>query len=98
MALCLANSLIARKGFNCYDQLVRYRWWQIHGYMSSTGKCFDIGVATAKSLNEFSHRQKIFADKHQIPLEDIDYLSEENHLQKFDVFCSEDRIAGNAGR
>ena len=95
MALCLANSLIARKGFNCYDQLVRYRWWQIHGYMSATGKCFDIGSATRTSLDEFSRRQKIFADEYQIPFEDMDYLSDEDLLHKFDVFCSEDGVAGN---
>ena len=95
MALCLANSLIGRKGFCCYDQLVRYRWWQIHGYMSSTGKCFDIGAATRKSLEEFSRRQRIFAEEYQIPLQDLDYLYDENLLQKFDVFCSEDGVAGN---
>lgn len=88
MALCLANSLIACEGFNCYDQLVRYRWWHIHGYMSSTGKCFDIGSATSQSLNEFSRRQRIFAEENNIPIDDLDFLSDENLLQKFNVFVA----------
>ncbi|CAF4805776.1 unnamed protein product, partial [Rotaria sp. Silwood1] len=50
MALCLANSLIACQDFVPYDQLVRYKWWYRHGYMSSTGQCFDIGAATRQSI------------------------------------------------
>jgi len=95
MALCLANSLIARRGFNCYDQLVRYKWWHINGYMSSTGKCFDIGSATNHSLREFAHRQKIFSQENNIPLEELDFLSDVNLLHKFDVYCSEQGVAGN---
>ncbi|CAF1509657.1 unnamed protein product, partial [Rotaria sordida] len=30
MALCLANSLVARRDFIPYDQLVRYKWWYKH--------------------------------------------------------------------
>ena len=47
MALCLALSLIAKKDFVPYDQLVRYQWWYQQGFMSSTGHCFDIGAATS---------------------------------------------------
>jgi hypothetical protein len=46
MALCLANSLVARRDFIPYDQFVRYKWWNEFGYMSATGYCFDIGTAT----------------------------------------------------
>jgi len=95
MGLCLANSLIARHAFNCYDQLVRYRWWYIHGYMSSTGKCFDIGAATSQSLSEFARRQKIFSEENNIPLEELDFLSNVNLLKKFNVYCSEAGVAGN---
>lgn len=43
MALCLADSLIERRGFDADDQMQRYqRWWRA-GYLSSTGACFDIG-------------------------------------------------------
>jgi ADP-ribosylglycohydrolase len=95
MALCLANSLVARRDFIPYDQLVRYKWWHKFGYMSSTGKCFDIGAATSQSLYEFERRQKKFAEKNKIPFEQIDKLSDWHLLDEFDVYCSEDEVAGN---
>jgi ADP-ribosyl-[dinitrogen reductase] hydrolase len=53
MALCLAESLVERGGFDPVDQLQRYvRWWR-EGYWSSTGTCFDIGNATAAALARF---------------------------------------------
>ncbi len=53
MALCLAASLIESEGFDPSDQMRRYvRWWR-EGYMSSTGRCFDIGVTTSKALSRF---------------------------------------------
>lgn len=58
MTLCLASSLIAEKGFNPYDQLVRYKWWYKHGYLSSNGRCFDIGSATQMALDQFIYFQK----------------------------------------
>ncbi|CAF3576237.1 unnamed protein product, partial [Rotaria socialis] len=95
MALCLANSLVACRGFNPYDQLVRYKWWYKFGYMSSTGHCFDIGAATGNSLREFEHRQDIFAEKFSIPLTNIDQPPNGELVQKFNVYCSEDGVAGN---
>ena len=53
MALCLAESLVERDGFDPLDQMERYcRWWQ-EGYLSSNGRCFDIGVTTAAALGQF---------------------------------------------
>ncbi|CAF1358294.1 unnamed protein product [Adineta steineri] len=95
MALCLANSLIANRDYNPYDQLVRYKWWYKHGYMSSTGQCFDIGAATRQSVLEFEQRQKKYAKSHNISLDQIDYLSDSELLKKFDVYCSEEEVAGN---
>ncbi|CAF4684835.1 unnamed protein product [Rotaria sp. Silwood2] len=95
MALCLAISLIARQGFVPYDQLVRYKWWYKHGYMSSTGQCFDIGTATKDSILEFEKRQKMFAQQHNIPLNEIDFLSDRALLQVFNVQCSQQGVAGN---
>jgi ADP-ribosylglycohydrolase len=94
MALCLAISLVARRNFVPYDQLVRYKWWYLYGYMSSTGKCFDIGAATRQSLDVFIRRQDAFAKKRKIPVEKLDYLSDPL-LQKFDVYCSTQDVAGN---
>ena len=53
MALCLGQSLLDRQGFDPVDQLTKYvRWWH-EGYMSSTGRCFDIGNATCAALRRF---------------------------------------------
>jgi ADP-ribosylglycohydrolase len=95
MALCLANSLVVRRDFIPYDQLVRYKWWYRFGYMSSTGKCFDIGKATKESLEEFECRQKKFLLKHKISPDAIDYLSNPHLLRQFDVNCSRSGVAGN---
>jgi ADP-ribosyl-[dinitrogen reductase] hydrolase len=53
MALCLAESLIKCMGFDPRDQLRRYVRWFREGYLSSTGKCFDIGNATSAALTRF---------------------------------------------
>jgi ADP-ribosylglycohydrolase len=53
MALCLAESLIAKGGFDPFDQLERYVRWHKDGHLSSTGHCFDIGNATRAALHEF---------------------------------------------
>ncbi|CAF1371036.1 unnamed protein product, partial [Rotaria sordida] len=95
MGLCLANSLIARRDFVPYDQLLRYKWWFRHGYMSSTGQCFDIDSATSQSLREFERHQQSFATKHHISLDQLDSLSDPDLLAKFDVNCSESGAAGN---
>ncbi|CAF1373775.1 unnamed protein product [Didymodactylos carnosus] len=63
MALCLAASLIVKQGFDAYDQLVRYKWWYKDGYMSSIGKCFDIGQATHLAVIDFEKRQLNFAER-----------------------------------
>lgn len=53
MALCLAHSLIHCRGFDAADQMRRYCNWYHHGYMSSTGACFDIGMTVSRALDRF---------------------------------------------
>jgi ADP-ribosylglycohydrolase len=53
MALCLAESLIERAGFDPVDQLTRYRRWFRDGHLSSTGRCFDIGNTVLDALRRF---------------------------------------------
>lgn len=53
MALCLAESLITCKGFDGRDQMYRYAAWYQDGYMSSTGRCFDVGNTTAGAIRRF---------------------------------------------
>ena len=52
MALCLAASLLDN-GFDLHDQMQRYVRWHDEGYMSSNGRCFDIGIATSSALERF---------------------------------------------
>jgi ADP-ribosylglycohydrolase len=71
MALCLCNSLLIisfslsfsdlpssyHKGtFDPLDQIERYRKWWKEGYLSSTGKCFDIGNQTKCAITRTGWR------------------------------------------
>ncbi|CAF0862855.1 unnamed protein product [Adineta ricciae] len=98
MALCLAASFIIKGGFNAYDQLVRYKWWYTKGYMSSTGKCFDIGQATRDAIRTFEKRQRQCAKNSGISLSDgsMDRLNQTQLSEiKFDVNCGDSKAAGN---
>jgi ADP-ribosylglycohydrolase len=53
MALCLAESLIERKGFDPVDQLERYVRWFRKSHLSSNGRCFDIGPTVKSALLRF---------------------------------------------
>lgn len=67
MALCLGHSLLARAGFDPADQARRYlRWWE-EGYLSSTGRCFDIGGTVSRALGHFRRTGEPYAgstDRH----------------------------------
>lgn len=53
MALCLATSLVECGGFDAGDQMTRYVRWYREGYLSSNGKCFDIGHTVRAALRKF---------------------------------------------
>lgn len=53
MALCLATSLVEVGGFDATDQMNRYCSWYEHGYLSSTGTCFDIGNTVRQALHRY---------------------------------------------
>lgn len=55
MALCLAESLIARSGFDPKDQCERYVNWMKNGHLSSNGTCFDIGNTVSSALRKFGN-------------------------------------------
>ncbi|MHB8781594.1 MAG: ADP-ribosylglycohydrolase family protein [Candidatus Geothermincolia bacterium] len=61
MALCLADSLIERRGFDPLDQMRRYLRWLREGYLTSTGYSFDIGGTVAGSLERFEATGEHFA-------------------------------------
>lgn len=61
MALCLAESLVARQGFDAQDQMNRYvNWWK-WGYLSVTGHCFDIGMTVSTALQKYAADGNPFA-------------------------------------
>jgi ADP-ribosyl-[dinitrogen reductase] hydrolase len=61
MALCLAESLIECHGFDPKDQMNRYcRWWR-DGYLSSNGRCFDIGITVSGALRKYETTSNPFA-------------------------------------
>ena len=61
MALCLADSLIKKKGFDPFDQMERYIRWRDDGYFSSNGVCFDIGGTVSSALSKFGVTREPYA-------------------------------------
>jgi ADP-ribosyl-[dinitrogen reductase] hydrolase len=61
MALCLAHSLVEVGGFDAADQMRRYCDWQERGYMSSNGRCFDIGITVSRALERFRRTGEPFS-------------------------------------
>ncbi|WP_414469232.1 ADP-ribosylglycohydrolase family protein [Methanobacterium sp. ACI-7] len=60
MALCLAESLIEKQGFNLINQLEKYCKWYRSGYLSVNGRCFDIGNTTRDALHKFEDTKEPF--------------------------------------
>jgi ADP-ribosylglycohydrolase len=58
MALCLAESLVARNGFDPVHQLETYVRWYRDGHWSVKGRCFDIGNTTRDSLERFERTRE----------------------------------------
>ncbi len=61
MALCLAESLVEKQGFDAADQMQRYLRWYQEGYLSSTGTCFDIGGTVSRALHTFQQTGEPFS-------------------------------------
>jgi ADP-ribosylglycohydrolase len=53
MALCLAESLAACRGFDPKHQMDTYCRWHRDGHLSVKGYCFDIGMTTSAALHRF---------------------------------------------
>ncbi|WP_237113777.1 ADP-ribosylglycohydrolase family protein [Pseudoalteromonas rubra] len=61
MALCLAHSLLHKNAFDPTDQMIRYCDWYNDGYMSSNGKCFDIGMTVSDALRKYQETRNPFS-------------------------------------
>jgi len=59
MALCLAESLIQCRGFDAKDQMDHYCRWHEQGYLSSNGRCFDIGDTVVSALARYQDTAKL---------------------------------------
>ena len=60
MALCLADSLVACRGFNPLDQLERYLRWCLKGYLSSLDYAFGIGKTVWEALKRFEETHALY--------------------------------------
>jgi ADP-ribosyl-[dinitrogen reductase] hydrolase len=61
MALCLAESLIETGRLDPKDQMERYCRWMDEGYLSSNGRCFDIGGTVRNALIRFKKTGELFS-------------------------------------
>jgi len=61
MALCLAESLVTCLGFDATDQMDRYVRWMREGYLSSNGRCFDVGITTGGALRYYERTGNPYA-------------------------------------
>jgi ADP-ribosyl-[dinitrogen reductase] hydrolase len=75
MALCLADSLIERNGFDARDQVERYRRWQQEGYLSATGQCVGITASSARAIAMAQWRRQAFSGSHDPSQVDPEPLS-----------------------
>ena len=62
MMLCLSESIVENDGSNTHDQMQKYVDWMQKGYMSSNGKCFDVGTQTQMALNYYA-LNKVFVPR-----------------------------------
>jgi len=58
MALCLAESLVTCREFDPIHQLETYVRWRRDGHLSVKGRCFDIGITTARALGRFEQTRQ----------------------------------------
>lgn len=75
MALCLAESLVEKGGFDPRDQVERYTRWQQQGYLSSTGQCVGITASTARALAMAKWRRQLYSGSHDPNQLDPEVLS-----------------------
>lgn len=59
MALCIADSLLAKGRYDSFDVMERYQRWFSKGYRSSTDSCFDIGGQVRAALFDFEHDPRV---------------------------------------
>ncbi|HYC09697.1 MAG TPA: ADP-ribosylglycohydrolase family protein, partial [Steroidobacteraceae bacterium] len=91
LALCLAESLLEREGFDARDQVERYRRWQQEGYLSATGQCVGITAATSRALAVAGWRRQPFSGSHDPQARDPEPLSRVTPVVMY--FFAQDTVA-----
>ena len=61
IALCLAESLMEKQGFDACDQMERYVRWYREGHYSVKPYCFDIGNTVREALTRFEKSGEPFS-------------------------------------
>lgn len=61
MALCLAHSLYETNSFNADHQMTLYVEWWRNGFLSSNGRCFDIGMTVRQALAAYESSGNAFS-------------------------------------
>ena len=63
MALCLADSLIEKNGYDSYDVMHKYSKWMYEGYRDSENRpAADVGNQTRGAINAFNEDPAIYKD------------------------------------
>lgn len=55
MALCMAEALVEKSGYDSYAVMNQYLKWYKNGYNSPNGRVFDIGGQTASALHDYNN-------------------------------------------
>jgi len=92
MALCLADSLLERDGFDARDQVERYQRWQKEGYLSATGQCLGITASTARALALAQWRRQLFSGSHDPTQLDPEPLSRVGVAVMFFLASAEEAV------
>lgn len=92
MALCLAESLLERDGFDARDQVERYQRWQKEGYLSATGHCLGITASTARALALAGWRRQLFSGSHDPTQLDPEPLSRVGVAVMFFLASAEEAV------
>ena len=58
MAVCLAEAIIAKSGFDATETMHLFRRWYREGHASVLGRCFDIGITTRAAIERFEKNEK----------------------------------------
>ena len=66
MALCLADSLIEKRGYDSYDIMEKFRNWENNGYRSYFDYGYDVGTQTDIAIREYEKNPIIPKEKERL--------------------------------